>query len=373
MAYEHFVPLVNLNFQINRVLSTGPEGCREDELLEIAPRLTEFNSETWYDQWRQLALRAESQDRFMHAANYHRMSEFFLPDLAPEKNLSYEDFQRCFYKAAEKEAFERFDIAYNDEAALPALRMKAPREKAVVIVHGGFDSFMEEFYLSVRNLPKLGYTVIVFEGPGQGRSLRRGLKMNHQWEKPVGAILDHFDLNRTCLIGISLGGYLALRAAAHDTRIHRVVAFDVVWDALAAFADKFHPKLYDLVVSGKVEEVNALIADLRRANDMVDWMVGHGMYITGGQSPYEYLEKFSRFNTRRISSRIGQDVLLLAGENDHFVPWQFYDEQKKALINARSVKGRFFKAGEPGDQHCQIGALALAWEEIIGWLDSFYE
>lgn len=371
MPYEQFVPLPNINFQINRVLSNGPEGCREEELWEIAPHLIRFNGDVWYQQWHKIAQRAESQNRFMHAAYYHRMSEFFLPDEHPEKNTSYGAFERCFYGAVGEDSLERVAVPYG-AGALPALRMKAAREKGVVLLHGGFDSFMEEFYLSIRRLPDLGYTVIVFEGPGQGNPLRQGLKMDHRWEKPVGAVLDHFDLDGVCLIGISLGGYLALRAAAYDPRITRVAAFDVVWDALAAFAQKFHPDLYDLVVSKKGGEVNALIDQLRKANDMVDWMVNHGMYIMGGQSPFEYLYKFSKFHTREISPLIRQDVLLLAGENDHFVPREFYYEQKRALVNARSISGRLFPEGEGGDQHCQIGDLDLAWNEIINWLNQFY-
>jgi pimeloyl-ACP methyl ester carboxylesterase len=370
MAYEKFVPLPNLNFQFNRVLGSGPEACREEELWEIAPHLRQFNGVAWYEQWSKLAVRAESQGRHMHAAYYYRMSEFFLPDRHPEKNTSYANFQRCFYRAMKGGAFERVQVPYTG-GYLPALRMNAPQEKGVVLIHGGFDSFMEEFYLSIRQLVQEGFSVIAFEGPGQGGPLRQGLKMDHQWEKPVAAVLDHFNLDGVCLIGISLGGYLALRAAACEQRISKVVAFDVVWDALAAFAEKFEGDLYALVLAGKAREVDALIGKLRRANDMVDWMVSHGMHITGANSPFEYLHAFSKFSAREISSLVKQDVLLLAGEKDHFVPAEFYHMQKSALTGARSVTGRFFRAGEPGDRHCQVGDLDLAWGEIIAWLNSF--
>jgi hypothetical protein len=109
---------------------------------------------------------------------------------------------------------------------------------------------------------------------------------------------------------------------------------------------------------------------MRQGNDMVDWMVSHGMYITGGASPFEYLHKFSRFNAREISRLIKQDVLVLAGENDHFVPAEFYPMQMEALSNARSLRGRMFTEKDGGDQHCQIGELHLAWNEITDWLDS---
>ena len=69
----------------------------------------------------------------------------------------------------------------------------------------------------------------MFEGPGQGGVMRlQGMHFTHEWEKPVKAVLDTFDLNNVTIIGISLGGYLAPRAAAFDKRITKVVAWSVL-------------------------------------------------------------------------------------------------------------------------------------------------
>ncbi len=374
MAYKQFVPLTNMNFQFNRVNTYGEEACREEELWEIAPRLSEFNFEVWYKEWHALALRAEAESRFMHAAYYHRMSEFFLPDDVPEKISTYQDFRRCFYQAAGEDQIEHFEIPY-EGGRLPAMRIKAPEEKGVIIIHGGFDSFMEEFYLQLKNMPEKGYTFIVFEGPGQGRTLREGMKMPHEWEKPVSAVLDHFQLENAVLIGISLGGYLALRAATFEPRISRVVAYDVVYDAFSCFTnhlpEPFKTQFREMVTSGKNEDVNNLLEEFRLTDDLVDWGLTHGMFITGTESPYDYFRYWTKFNTKDISPLIKQDVLLLAGENDHFIPVEMFHKQKEALVNARSVHGRVFTADEGGDQHCQVGNLELVWDEIMTWLDSF--
>ena len=85
MAFKQLLPLQNLNFQMNRVLTHGAEACREEELLEIAPKLRQFDPKAWFAQWNMLAQRAEGEERLMHAAYYHRMSEFFLPEGVPEK------------------------------------------------------------------------------------------------------------------------------------------------------------------------------------------------------------------------------------------------------------------------------------------------
>jgi len=84
-----------------------------------------------------------------------------------------------------------------------------------VLIHGGYDSFIEEFYIVSEWLAKSGYNVILFEGEGQGGTLRQGMKFNEKWENSVGAVLAYFKLDKAALIGISWGGYFALRAVAY--------------------------------------------------------------------------------------------------------------------------------------------------------------
>jgi len=68
---------------------------------------------------------------------------------------------------------------------------------------------------------------------------------------------------------------------------------------------------------------------------------------------------------------VNQDVLLLAGEADHYVPVAQFHRQRDALVHARSLSCRLFTAAEGGEQHCQVGNHRLAVDEIVRWLDSF--
>ncbi|MBI5118744.1 hypothetical protein HZA56_19925 [Candidatus Poribacteria bacterium] len=63
---------------------------------------------------------------------------------------------------------------------------------------------------------------------------------------------------------------------------------------------------------------------------------------------------------------------MTAGENDHFVPLEYFYLQKEALTNVKSVKGRIFTAEEGGDQHCQVGNISVATNEILNWLNGFH-
>ena len=65
-----------------------------------------------------------------------------------------------------------------------------------------------------------------------------------------------------------------------------------------------------------------------------------------------------------------QDVLLLAGSADHYVPLRQLHRQMLALTNARSVTARVFMPAEQAHNHCQIGNIGLAVQVIIGWLES---
>jgi len=373
MPFHQLHPDIGMNFQINRVLTYGEQAGNLEEIQAIVPRIHDF--ETWYTEWTNLAINAEKERRCLHAAFGYRMAEFFLTDDRPEKMLSYESFIRCFYQAIDQTNIECLDIPY-DGRTLPAIRFQAPNEKGVIVVHGGYDSFIEEFYLTVKQLPSMGYTIILFEGPGQGAALKRqGFKFTHEWEKPVGAILDHFNLNQATLLGISWGGYLALRAAAFDKRIERVIAYDVCFDGLDVMTRPIPTPIRQivrlLIQTNSQGFGNVLVQRMMKRSLLLDWAVTHGMYITGSQAPIDFYRQLALHTMRSISSRVDQDVLLLAGEKDHYIPLHQFHQQRNALINARSLKSRLFTVAEGGEQHCQVGNHQLAVDEMISWLDSF--
>ena len=85
------------------------------------------------------------------------------------------------------------------------------------------------------------------------------------------------------------------------------------------------------------------------------------------KTPCEYFNYIKRFNTRELSKLITQDVLVLAGEADLYTV--YYEEQLKALVNARSVTGRLFTKEEYADHHCQVGNIKLLVQTIVKWIE----
>lgn len=373
MSFYQLHSDIGMNFQLNRVLTYGEQAGRLEEIRALAGRVKDF--ESWYTQWLGLAQRAEQEKRFLHAAYAYRMAEFFLTEERPEKLPCYEAFRRCFYQGIDPQGFESFQVPYEGKW-LPVMRFPAEVEKAILVVHGGYDSFIEEFYLTIKALPQQGYTVLLFEGPGQGKALKNGLKFTHEWEKPVSALLDYFGLKRVSLLGISWGGYLALRAAAFEPRIERVAAYDVCFDGLEVMTRPMPSPVRQVVcwlVRLNAQGMgNALMARLRQRSRLLDWAIAHGMYITGTHTPVDFYRSLARHTMRPISSRVTQDVLLLAGEKDHYIPVEHLWQQKAALTHARSISARLFTTAEGGEQHCQVGNHQLAVDAMTRWLDSFY-
>ena len=65
---------------------------------------------------------------------------------------------------------------------------------------------------------------------------------------------------------------------------------------------------------------------------------------------------------------ITQDVLLLAGSQDHYVPINLLYKQMKVLKNVRSLTCRIFTEKEHAASHCQLGNEKLALDFIINWM-----
>jgi len=239
-------------------------------------------------------------------------------------------------------------------------------------MHGGFDSFIEKFYSLMRFFADYGYEVIAFEGPGQGAARRQyGLAFDTEWERPVRAVLDYFDLNNIILLGISLGGWLCLRAAAFEPRIARVIATGHAIDYMKSMLPFFY--WLHMLLYRKHRDFMARLTDkkfLCNKESIPGWMVKHLMYITKKNKPLDALETYLMMNEQNIHSElVTQDVLLLQGKEDHLIPFKMLDMQVKALINAKSITTRVFRKEEHAQNHCQVGNIGLSLEVMVKWLD----
>jgi alpha-beta hydrolase superfamily lysophospholipase len=367
---------ISLDFQLNRLVGMG--GGRLEEVREVAARIGDLDD--WKREFLALAERALSEDRIQHAAAYLRAAEFNMAPSDPDKAFAYER-QAKLFRDLHADDFTsgrlRTEEVPYETGHLPAWRLSAPAgrpSKGTIVVHGGFDSYGEELYPFARSISDAGYDTVLFEGPGQGGVIRRqGIHFTTEWERPVEAVLDHFALDDVTLLGISLGGYLAPRAAVFEPRIRRVVAFDVCWDLFEAALSASPPLLRRILRSLLALRADSLLDRLMtrqmQRDPLTRWAVEHGTYVMGVERPSAYMRRMQDFTTRHISDRVTQDFLLLAGSHDHYMPIGHYHRQARALTNVRSFTGRIFTAEESAHTHCQVGNLGLALRVILDWVE----
>lgn len=220
-----------------------------------------------------------------------------------------------------------------------------------------------------------GYDVIMFEGPGQGAALELAhLTMSPEWEKPVKAVLDYFDLGAVTLMGFSLGGCLAIRVAAFEPRVRRVIAYDICTDglesALLPFPPPIRQKLIDWLDAGAESAVNNFFAEAMAKSLLLDWMIQLGMHNTGLPTPYTMMQHYRKYVTADISPLLTQDVLLLAGSEDHYIPVHQLPDQIATLTHVRSLTARLFTRAEQAQNHVQVGNMGLAFRVMIDWMAS---
>ena len=223
----------NMNYTLNRIYAIN--GGDLDEIRAAAKKIQTI--EDWTQEFMQLAKKALSEKRTLQAAAYFRAVNFYLTIQNPEKIATYEKYASMvrdlnkdyFTNGIIKEKRVPFAGGY-----LPVWHIEPANKNAVknvVVMHLGFDSLKEELIPIINFFRKADLELYLFEGPGQGEALYKyNLPMMHEYEKPVKAVLDHFKLNDVTLIGLSLGGYLAPRAAIFEDRVSRVIIWGVLYD-----------------------------------------------------------------------------------------------------------------------------------------------
>lgn len=370
-------PEPNFNYQLNRTALWS--GGDWDELTDAASRI--YNAADWERELTTLGEKALAEERIENAIAYFRMAEFFMFDGNPKKLSTYRKSRRLFYnfnaRVFEEGEIKRERIPYST-GFLPvwvALPKSGVPVKDTVILHGGNDSYIEEFIQILRQLTKRGYAVYLFEGPGQGEVLReQGIAFTHEWHLPIKAVLDYFDLREVTIIGISLGGVLAPRAAAFEKRISRVVGFSIFPDFLDIILSKQNymaqAMVKTLIALRQKRLTNLVLRNRMRRDPMVDWGISHALYAYGAQTPYDMLLTAKRFQIKDIGHLIDQDFLLIGAREDHFIPVSLYKDEIDALPNVRSFTYRLFTEEEDAGTHCCAGNIKLVLDFIDSWISS---
>lgn len=364
VGYFRFHDQKVFNYQLNRWHSIGL--AKYDDCVNMAKEIKTFHD--WTETMTRFAELAEQEGRLLNAAAYYRSSEFYTTYDITRKESIYDKFSEVFYKAVSEENYKREMIPY-ENAQIPILRFNAVgKKKGTILLHGGFDSFVEEWFFILKYLSQNGFDAIGFEGPGQGHMLiKQGVPLDYRWEKPVKCILDHYAIDEASIFGLSMGGWFCMRAAAFEPRIKHVIASGHAIDY-----SRIPPAFAKAMMMFFIKHMRRYTADsfvkVSQKEGIQGWQTQQLSHITK-LAPLEAFEYSLNLNADNMScDQITQNVLYFSGQHDHFIPLKMHKKQIALLTNAKSLEEKVYTKREHADNHCQVGNIGLMLQDVTNWL-----
>ena len=118
-----------------------------------------------------------------------------------------------------------------------------------VILGPGMDMIKEDYiYAAERYYTSRGMVALSIEGPGQGETRANGVTVDlTNYERAIGRYIDHLaslpqvDPDRIGMFGISMSGYWGTRAAATDSRLAALAAFEAVTGDFQTIFERAQP------------------------------------------------------------------------------------------------------------------------------------
>jgi pimeloyl-ACP methyl ester carboxylesterase len=365
-------------------------GADIGEVITTAQRVTPGDWESWYREWRALADRTaatadacaaaghpvSASGAYLRAANYYRTAEFYLRDDPRNDPRAADTSARAIaaFRSAPvvQDQWVRVQIPY-EGITLEGYHLNVTGDDRgpTLLAHGGFDSTVEEMYFAVGEAARrYGWNCLIFEGPGQGSALREyGLPFRHDWEAVISPVVDFamglpgVDPDRIALLGMSMGGYLAPRAAAYEHRLAACIAYDGVFNMAEAMPGSAEAKQDP---ERRAAELDTMLAHRAQAATSPRWVLSNAAWVFDVATGQELIDEIDKYDLTDVAGRIACPTLVCEAEDD-----QFFQGKPAQLYEALRCPKTFmtFTAAEGAGEHCHEGALTLFHQRLFDWLD----
>ena len=330
-----------------------------------------------------LADRFESEGDADAAWRLYELAAFYLGADDPRKHRFIDAMSRSFDEAHSGLALTRHAVPYRG-GELTAMRWEAdPADRAqapvgtptTLVMMNGFDGYAEGIINFASHFPTRPFDIITFDGPGQGHTALAGMPLEPEWEHPTEAVLDYFGMTSAAVLGVSFGGYLVTRAAAHCPRITHVIAFDMMYRLLDGLTAPM-PRALRPIANAVIENprpawlIDTALGMVSRLSADLSWKLQQARHLTGLDKPSDVLRALAAYTMEPLAGMIRQPCLVMAGDADQYVPFERLSDVRRILAGAASLDVRtFHEAEDPGmAQHCQVGDLDRAFAIMGDWL-----
>ncbi len=176
-----------------------------------------------------------------------------------------------------------------------------------------------------------GYNCLTFDGPGQGAPIReQHLHFRYDWEAVVTPAVDYaltrpdVDGTNLALMGMSLGGFLAARAAAFEHRFRAAIFFDGMYD----FRGLLPKEAVAALDAGDTARCENIIQKGIENSTALRWAVPQGVWSFGASGIADFITRTKLYSMDDIAQQIQCPCLVMDAEGDQFShgqPQQIYD------------------------------------------------
>ncbi|MGK5683594.1 alpha/beta hydrolase family protein [Actinoplanes sp. URMC 104] len=299
---------------------------------------------------------------YFRASNYLAQAERMLAHADPHRVPAYRRLLQLTQKAFELHSprVRRVEIPYG-ETTLPAYFSQAPGDgpAPVVVLVNGLDSTKEHQYTSRHweELAERGISCLMLDQPGTGEALRlQGLTALIDAETWAGAAVDwletraEVDASRIGIVGWSLGGYYAPRAAAFEKRF----ALCVAWGANHNWGE---------VQRRRME---------REGERPVPHYWEHVLWVWGHTDLREFLEFADAVHLDGVVENITVPFLIAHGAGDRQIPLAYAHRSYDQAVNSPRRELRVFTPEEGATEHIGLDHLPHVSTFIADWVaDTF--
>ena len=288
-------------------------GVSSEDLERVLGRVTSLTS--WVDEWESLGRAheqaghdalvlgktADAARRFLWASAAYNFAQYVV-FMEPARKKRLHDMCVAAYELAGPRCsppVQPFEVEFRKRMVKGVLRQPAgPGPHPLVVIFNGTNGVKEELHCWSDAYLERGIATVLLDGPGLGQTFHRLSSVAEP--RPLGvAIVNHIesipelDSDAVAYMGLSLGGYAAIRMASHDKRVRCVAAVsppysvDVYWNVTLFSMRRELASLYQM----SIEEMDKHIPRITLAGTLPELKAplmvaggGHDMITPGEEA-----------------------------------------------------------------------------------------
>ena len=373
--YEPFPANYVWNLSVNICIgmggAVGEIDSANERIREVAKQGEDAGTEAFFSAWMAIADRvAELADedagrgRFLSAAEKYGRATAYYITAERMQSRHYEPRKKAYRTMLD--TMERMIVSGSlncARVAIPYGQMRLPAlfvrghgagPRPCVVFCNGLDSVKEMIYLSTRDeFAKRGVSCLLVDQPGVGEALRfGGLHAIAESERWAAAALDYLetrkdvDGKRVGMMGWSLGGYYAPRAAAFEKRFRLCVA----WGANHNWGELQRRRL------------------AKEGDRPVPHYWDHVMWVFGKDSLESFMAYAPKMSLVGVVEKINVPFLITHGANDRQIPLADAHQSYNEAVNSLLRELKIFTEREGGIEHVSADNMEPARSYIADWI-----